>query len=53
MTRSARLRRRLVEQLLDEDVLHEPEWIDAFRAVPRHVFLPRFFVPANGRWAAV
>ncbi len=53
MTRSARLRRRLVEHLLDEDVLHAPEWIAAFRAVPRHVFLPRFFVPAGGLWAAV
>ncbi|OXM71569.1 methyltransferase domain-containing protein [Amycolatopsis vastitatis] len=53
MTRSARLRRRLVELLLDEDVLHAPEWVAAFRAVPRHVFLPRFFVPAGGLWAAV
>lgn len=53
MTRSARLRRRLVEVLLDEDVLHAPEWIDAFRTVPRHVFLPRFFAPAGGLWAAV
>jgi methyltransferase of ATP-grasp peptide maturase system len=53
MTRSARLRRRLVEHLLDEDVLHAPEWIAAFRAVPRHVFLPRFFTPSGGLWAAV
>jgi methyltransferase of ATP-grasp peptide maturase system len=53
MTRSARLRRRLVVHLLDEDVLHAPEWIAAFRAVPRHVFLPRFFAPAGGLWAAV
>jgi methyltransferase of ATP-grasp peptide maturase system len=53
MTSSARLRRRLVEHLLDEDVLHAPEWIAAFRAVPRHVFLPRFFAPAGGLWAAV
>lgn len=53
MTRSARLRRRLVEHLLDEDVLHAPEWISAFRAVPRHVFLPRFFAPAGGLWVAV
>ncbi|WP_439385852.1 methyltransferase domain-containing protein [Amycolatopsis lexingtonensis] len=53
MTRSARLRRRLVEHLLDEDVLHAPEWVAAFRAVPRHVFLPRFFTPAGGLWAAV
>ena len=53
MTRSARLRRRLVEHLLDEDVLHAPEWIAAFRTVPRHVFLPRFFAPAGGLWAAV
>jgi methyltransferase of ATP-grasp peptide maturase system len=53
MTRSARLRRRLVEHLLDEDVLHAPEWTAAFRAVPRHVFLPRFFAPAGGLWEAV
>jgi methyltransferase of ATP-grasp peptide maturase system len=53
MTSSTRLRRRLVERLLDEDVLHTPEWIAAFRAVPRHLFLPRFFTPAGGRWAAV
>lgn len=53
MTSTVRLRRRLVEHLLGEDVLHDPAWIAAFRAVPRHVFLPRFFVPDRGLWAAV
>ncbi|MBB4686656.1 methyltransferase domain-containing protein [Amycolatopsis jiangsuensis] len=48
-----RLRRRLARQLVEEDVLHDERWIDAFRTVPRHVFLPRFFVPADGSWAAV
>ncbi len=53
MTSTVRLRRRLVQHLLSEDVLHDPEWVAAFRAVPRHVFLPRFFAPASGLWAAV
>jgi methyltransferase of ATP-grasp peptide maturase system len=53
MTSTVRLRRRLVEHLLGEDVLHDPAWVAAFRAVPRHVFLPRFFAPASGLWAAV
>ncbi|HWD01147.1 MAG TPA: methyltransferase domain-containing protein [Amycolatopsis sp.] len=47
-----RLRRRLVRQLIAEDALHDPRWIDAFRTVPRHVFLPRFFTRAGDRWAA-
>ncbi|WP_033291040.1 methyltransferase domain-containing protein [Amycolatopsis jejuensis] len=51
--RSQRLRRRLVRQLVAEDVLHEQPWVQAFATVPRHVFLPRFFVPAGGQWAAV
>ncbi|MFF0148263.1 methyltransferase of ATP-grasp peptide maturase system [Amycolatopsis sulphurea] len=48
-----RLRRRLTRQLVAEGVLHEKRWIDAFAAVPRHVFLPRFFVPEDGTWSAV
>ncbi|MFD2467043.1 methyltransferase domain-containing protein [Amycolatopsis silviterrae] len=51
--RAQRLRRRLVRQLVEEDVLHDEAWADAFATVPRHVFLPRFFVPAGPRWAAV
>ncbi|MEC3975386.1 methyltransferase domain-containing protein [Amycolatopsis sp. H20-H5] len=54
MTKAARLRARLVHELIDGDVLHDPHWIDAFRAVPRHLFLPRFFLAVTGdRWTAV
>ncbi|WP_326567897.1 methyltransferase domain-containing protein [Amycolatopsis rhabdoformis] len=48
-----RLRRRLVKHLVDEDVLHDPKWVEAFRGVPRHVFLPRFFTRVDAGWAAV
>ncbi|WP_158886600.1 ATP-grasp peptide maturase system methyltransferase [Amycolatopsis anabasis] len=50
---AVRERRRLVEVLRREDALSDPAWISAFRRVPRHVFLPRFFVPDNSGWAAV
>lgn len=53
MASATRLRRRLVEHLLAEGVLHDAHWITAFRTVPRHVFLPRFFVPATNGWAAI
>ncbi|WET80080.1 methyltransferase domain-containing protein [Amycolatopsis sp. QT-25] len=53
MSNATRLRRRLVERLLAEGVLHDAHWLSAFRAVPRHVFLPRFFVPAANGWAAM
>ncbi|MEV0065559.1 MULTISPECIES: methyltransferase domain-containing protein [unclassified Amycolatopsis] len=48
-----RLRRRLVKHLVDEDVLHDPKWVEAFRGVPRHVFLPQFFTRVDEGWAAV
>lgn len=53
MSSATRLRRRLVEHLLAEGVLHDAHWMTAFRTVPRHVFLPRFFVPATNGWAAM
>ncbi|WP_410648630.1 methyltransferase domain-containing protein [Amycolatopsis sp. cmx-4-54] len=53
MSNATRLRRRLVEHLLAEGVLHDARWMTAFRSVPRHVFLPRFFVPSANGWAAV
>jgi methyltransferase of ATP-grasp peptide maturase system len=48
-----RLRRRLVKHLVEQDVLHDAHWAEAFRSVPRHVFLPRFFLPADGGWTAM
>ncbi|MFC4001772.1 ATP-grasp peptide maturase system methyltransferase [Prauserella oleivorans] len=53
MRSAARRRRHLVQELLREDAVRDPLWIEAFRHVPRHVFLPRFFVPHGNRWAAV
>ncbi|HEX3792635.1 MAG TPA: methyltransferase domain-containing protein [Pseudonocardiaceae bacterium] len=48
-----RQRRRLVRELIGAGLLTDPSWQAAFTAVPRHVFLPRFFQPdADGRWAA-
>jgi len=51
--RTQRLRRRLVRHLVEEDVLHDERWTEAFATVPRHAFLPRFFLPADDKWAAV
>lgn len=53
MSGTTRLRHRLVDNLREHGHLHETAWIEAFRTVPRHVFLPRFFVRDGDRWAAV
>jgi methyltransferase of ATP-grasp peptide maturase system len=53
MSLAARQRRHLVDRLRHEGILRDPAWIEAFRRVPRHVFVPRYFVPEGGRWAAV
>ncbi|MEU6641197.1 ATP-grasp peptide maturase system methyltransferase [Saccharomonospora sp. NPDC046836] len=53
MTSATRARRHLVDGLRREGALRDPRWIEAFRQVPRHVFLPRFFLPQGIRWAAV
>ncbi|MDX8034582.1 methyltransferase domain-containing protein [Lentzea sp. BCCO 10_0856] len=37
------LRTELADHLLGAGVLHESRWLKAFRAVPRHEFLPRFY----------
>ncbi|WP_461123379.1 methyltransferase domain-containing protein [Saccharothrix stipae] len=51
---AANLRARLVDSLLAADVLHDPRWVDAFGQVPRHVFLPGFFVQRpDGAWEPV
>jgi methyltransferase of ATP-grasp peptide maturase system len=51
---AANLRDELVDSLHAAGVLTDPRWSDAFRAVPRHVFLPGFFVQRHdGTWTAV
>ncbi|WP_308258193.1 methyltransferase domain-containing protein [Saccharothrix obliqua] len=52
--RAAHLREDLVATLVQAGVLAEGPWAEAFRQVPRHVFVPRLFVPApRGGWVAV
>jgi methyltransferase of ATP-grasp peptide maturase system len=53
MAGAARLRRRLAENLRREGAVRDARWAEAFRTVPRHVFLPRFFVPDGRGWRAV
>ncbi|WP_030891862.1 methyltransferase domain-containing protein [Streptomyces sp. NRRL F-5053] len=36
------LRRRMVQRLTDEGALRTPKWREAFEAVPRELFVPRF-----------
>ncbi|ONI73177.1 protein-L-isoaspartate O-methyltransferase [Actinosynnema sp. ALI-1.44] len=50
---AARLRSRLVRALVRNGTLTDPAWRDAFLAVPRHAFLPRYFRQRSGRWEAV
>lgn len=50
---AARLRSRLVRALVRNGTLTDPTWRDAFLAVPRHAFLPRYFQQRAGRWEAV
>nr|WP_042182384.1 hypothetical protein [Kibdelosporangium sp. MJ126-NF4]CEL14955.1 Protein-L-isoaspartate O-methyltransferase [Kibdelosporangium sp. MJ126-NF4]CTQ93452.1 Protein-L-isoaspartate O-methyltransferase (EC 2.1.1.77) [Kibdelosporangium sp. MJ126-NF4] len=50
---AARLRGRLVRALVRNGTLTDHAWRDAFLAVPRHAFLPRYFRQRLGRWEAV
>lgn len=51
---AANLRAQLADSLLASDVLRDPRWADAFRQVPRHAFLPGFFVQRpDGAWEPV
>ncbi|GHH36933.1 methyltransferase domain-containing protein [Lentzea cavernae] len=54
MDDAAALRAELVDQMLGAGVLRDPRWHNAFRAVPRHEFLPHFYrlVP-SGDWERV
>ncbi|MBB5954673.1 protein-L-isoaspartate(D-aspartate) O-methyltransferase [Saccharothrix tamanrassetensis] len=48
------LRAEMVDSLLTAGVLADPRWVRAFREVPRHVFLPGFFVQEpDGRWVPI
>lgn len=48
------LRTELADHLLGTDVLHDSKWLKAFRAVPRHEFLPRFYRQLHdGDWEPV
>jgi methyltransferase of ATP-grasp peptide maturase system len=53
MQNAARRRRRLVDSMHQVGALSDPRWIDAFSQVPRHVFVPRFFLPGDRGWTAV
>ncbi|MFL4491734.1 methyltransferase domain-containing protein [Streptomyces sp. VTCC 41912] len=42
------LRRLMTERLVSTGALHSEEWEEAFLAVPRHTFVPRFAVRSQG-----
>lgn len=42
------LRRLMTERLVSTGFLQSPAWIEAFSAVPRHLFVPRFAVRIKG-----
>jgi protein-L-isoaspartate O-methyltransferase len=42
------LRRRLVAELVDKGAITSLEWRAAFEDVPRHVFVPKFFLRTDG-----
>ncbi|WP_199441594.1 methyltransferase domain-containing protein [Umezawaea beigongshangensis] len=51
--RAGRLRKRLASALLADGAVRDPRWLDAFRTVPRHVFLRRFLLQRpDGLWEA-
>jgi protein-L-isoaspartate(D-aspartate) O-methyltransferase len=44
---------RLTELLSRDGALTDPRWASALRAVPRHVFVPRFYEPSPDGWVTV
>lgn len=44
------LRQNMVDGLVSEGDLRDPRWMSAFRTVPRHCFVPRYY-PANSETA--
>jgi methyltransferase of ATP-grasp peptide maturase system len=52
--RAADLRKRLVQELVTGGSLRSPSWVEAFRHVARHEFLPCFFRSTDaGGWEAI
>lgn len=48
-TEATRLREALAKALADGGVVTESAWLDAVAAVPRHRFVPGFYLPADER----
>ncbi|MFD4634817.1 ATP-grasp peptide maturase system methyltransferase [Streptomyces sp. NPDC058284] len=48
-TDAARLRDALAKALADDGVLADPGWRQAVETVPRHAFVPGFYLPADER----
>ncbi|KAA9164905.1 methyltransferase domain-containing protein [Amycolatopsis acidicola] len=53
MQSAVRARRRLTGALVRAGALTDPAWIEAFQQVPRHPFVPRFFLAEMAGWVAV
>jgi methyltransferase of ATP-grasp peptide maturase system len=43
-----KLAHRLADELAAEDVLRTPAWRNAIEEIPRHLFVPRFYVQQSG-----
>lgn len=48
-TDAARLREAMAKALAEDGVLTDPGWQEAVERVPRHVFVPGFYLPADER----
>ncbi|MFJ9590548.1 ATP-grasp peptide maturase system methyltransferase [Streptomyces acidicola] len=48
-TDAVRLREAMAKALAEDDVLADPAWRQAVGAVPRHRFVPGFYLPADER----
>ncbi|MEU6150749.1 methyltransferase domain-containing protein [Actinosynnema sp. NPDC047251] len=53
MDLAANLREELVDSLVAAGVLGDDRWATAFREVPRHLFVQRFFVATTDGWTPV
>lgn len=44
---------QLAEELIDAGKLRSAQWVDAFTQVPRHVFVPRFWLQDQNGWRQI